>query len=1012
MKRLLAAAAIVLAGAAHASPAFLPAQEPGRQWAIRDALPGVRLQNPLFAVIPPGDPSVWFVGEREGRVLAVPRREGATARVVLDLRAQTLGWQDAGLLNLAFHPEFGKAGSSNRGHFYVWYNHTQTPHPGPDPPFLGHPSSNRLSRFTIPDGSGTADPRSERVLIEQHRTNTDHQGGGLFFHPGDGFLYIGVGDGGHPYAESRGSFVFDGTDDPQRIDRDLLSGVLRIDVDCRGGAASHPIRRQPRHGRTQGYCIPSDNPWLDPRGGVLEEFFAIGIRSPHRMTYDPVTQRIFAGDVGEGRAEEIDVIERGGNYQWKFLEGAEPYAPRPAQVLGVERGPLVAYRHPGFNSVIGGFVYRGRAYAELSGRYVFGDTGSGWIWGIDAAASAPAVPTPLLRLPQEMTVYGGLSSFAVDEDGEIHLCILGNNEAATGSLQKLVRVPPSPHEVPATLSATGLFPDTAALVAARELFPYVLNTPFWSDHATKSRWLYVPPETRIGFRAEGEWVFPRGTVAVKHFDIELDENDPNRKRRLETRVVVLDDEGGAYGRIYKWRADQRDADLMTRAVTERLTRTSGQAFGPLQPVALGGQGAGGIETTTAGLVLHSPAGGTLFAHALARGDFDVAASWDEVADGAGGLLLKDALDEAAPYLFVAWEADARAEGGRSLRVERLEKGASAPTVTHAVVGGGPWIRLRRTETTVEIFTGADGHLWSPLAVPTPMDGLAGTHLGLAVRSPRGVARARVASHVRCDARDHYYPSNDECLVCHTRSAGFILGGRTRQWNLDVAGRNQLLLAHERGLFDTEIRATQPAGWQKLVALEDRRAPLAERVRSYLDANCAQCHRPGGVVQAGLDARYDTPLEKQGLIGQRLRWPPIPRQDEAVVTPRDPARSRLFTIVADHQMPPVGSALAHAEAADLLRTWILSLEGPSALPPVVITWSRADRGQPARIEITHADPLAVIHFTIDGTGPSRETARYTGPFELPGSAVIRAVAFRDGFTPARISTVAVPDRGLR
>jgi hypothetical protein len=166
------------------------------------------------------------------------------------------------------------------------------------------------------------------------------------------------------------------------------------------------------------------------------------------------------------------------------------------------------------------------------------------------------------------------------------------------------------------------------------------------------------------------------------------------------------------------------------------------------------------------------------------------------------------------------------------------------------------------------------------------------------------------------------------------------------------------------------------------------------------------------VQAGLDARYDTPLEKQGLIGQRLRWPPIPRQDEAVVTPRDPARSRLFTFVADHQMPPVGSVLPHTEAAALIRAWILSLEGPPALEPVAITWSRGDRGQPARIEMTHADPLAVIHFTSDGTGPSRETARYTGPFELPGPAVIRAAAFRDGFTPARISTVSVPDRGLR
>ena len=109
----------------------------------------------------------------------------------------------------------------------------------------------------------------------------------MFFHPEDGFLYIAVGDGGHPLTESRGYFWIGVTDDAQRIDRDLLSGLLRIDVDRRGGDISHPIRRQPRQGRTQGYFIPNDNPWLDPGGELLEEFFAIGLRNPHRATYDP-----------------------------------------------------------------------------------------------------------------------------------------------------------------------------------------------------------------------------------------------------------------------------------------------------------------------------------------------------------------------------------------------------------------------------------------------------------------------------------------------------------------------------------------------------------------------------------------------------------------------------------------------------------------------------------------------------------------------------------------------------
>jgi glucose/arabinose dehydrogenase/mono/diheme cytochrome c family protein len=1007
---ILAATLAALSAACRPRPAlrgpipaggFMPLEEPGRLWTIRDAFATLRFQNPVFALMPPRDGSVWFVGEREGRLLAVPHQEGAGEKTtVLDLRSHTLGWQDTGLLAMAFHPQYGQPGSPNRGYIYLWYNHTNRPFSGPGHPPQAARSANRLSRFTISDGARVADPASELVLIEQERTNTDHQGGGMFFHPDDGFLYLGVGDGGHEVVESRGHSLIVGADEAQRIDRDLLSGILRIDVDRRGGKLSHPIRRQPQHGRTQGYFVPDSNPWLDPGGGLLEEFFAIGLRNPHRMTYDPPSKRAFIGDVGEGRWEEIDVLERAANYQWSFREADEPFGPRPQRLRGSERPPLHGYPHRGFNSVIGGFVYRGRAYPELRGRYLFGDTGTGEIWTLDAQARAPAAVTPLLRLPQEMTTYGGLASFAVDAEGEIYLCILGNNEAATGTLQRLVRLAPTTRAAAARLSQTGLFQDTARLVPTAALFPYELNVPFWSDHATKQRWLHVPEGARIGFRPEGEWQFPAGTIAVKHFDLAVDERDPARRRRLETRVLVLDAHGGAYGRTYKWRSDGSDADLVTAPITERLTATSKIPFGPLGGLSLGGRGDGRVGQNPQGVVLASPAAGTLFAHVAEMADFDVAAGWRSVSGGRAGLMVRTGAAAGDAVIAATWEAV-----GQRFSVERRQGGGASRLGTFDAAGG--WMRLKRQGGDLVLFTGPDGHLWREATRVAWEPGR--TLVGLAVTAPRGVARAELSSVVRVTVRDHYYPSNEECMACHTQSAHFVLGATTRQWNREVAGKNQLVLAAERRLFDTEIQPEDPAQWKRLRALDDTSAPLVERVRSYLDANCAQCHRPGGVVQVGIDARYDTPLAAQGLIKGRIRWPNVRSPEELIVTPRDLDRSRIFDRVSHARMPPLGGLLVNEPAVELLRNWIMSLEGPAAMTAVDIAPGRPDGAGRFRVELRHADAAARIHFTLDGTAPSPETPRYTQPFELARPTLVRAAAFRDGYVPSRVSSAMVGPR---
>ena len=211
----------------------------------------------------------------------------------------------------------------------------------------------RLSRFHVPDGATVANPASEVVLINQYDRHMWHNGGNMFFGP-DGFLYIPFGDEGG---------IADEFNQAQRMNGGLFSGVLRIDVDC-NPTRSHPIRRQPRSppnspaSYSANYYIPNDNPWLDPGGSILEEFWAVGLRSPHRMTYDAISGQIWLGDIGQNNREEINLIERGANYQWAYREGAFPgFFPQPSPLIGTDKPPIYDYgRGNGDTCVIGGYV--------------------------------------------------------------------------------------------------------------------------------------------------------------------------------------------------------------------------------------------------------------------------------------------------------------------------------------------------------------------------------------------------------------------------------------------------------------------------------------------------------------------------------------------------------------------------------------------------------------------------------------------------------------------------------
>lgn len=533
-------------------------------WSAVQAFPNLIFTNAVGLTFVPGSSNLC-VWEREGRVWTFLNNSNVSQRkLVLDISNQCQGWDDSGLLGLAFHPGF----ATNRFMFvyYTWVvPGTVQGDPYTRPPvFSAGTYHDRLVRYTL-DTNGVALPASEMVLVDIAGDSPWHNGGGMFFHPTNGFLYWTDGDDAD-------------VDNSGIITNSLFAGVFRIDVDKRGGSISHPIPRQPLNGFTTNYFIPNDNPFVG-QSNALEEFFCLGLRSPHRMTIDPPTGRIFIGDVGQSSKEEISIIEPGEsglNFQWPQIEGfggdlAPPF-------IGINRRPALDYPHTDGNfAVIGGYVYRGSQFAsDLAGKYIFGDNGSRIVWVMDES-TVPAGKIPLCTVPQgggpnSGNDYTGLSSFGVDAAGEIYMCQMSSTG---GQIYKLSRSGPvGVQNPPALFSQLGAFTNLVTLAPAAFVIPYTVNSPLWSDGAHKQRWLVVPTNTTVGFAATNEWAFPPGSVFFKNFELSTNENNPAQRRRLETRLLVRDTNGTVYGATYKWRANNTEADLITLGTNENILITT------------------------------------------------------------------------------------------------------------------------------------------------------------------------------------------------------------------------------------------------------------------------------------------------------------------------------------------------------------------------------------------------------------------------------------------------------
>ena len=254
----------------------------------------------------------------------------------------------------------------------------------------------------------------------------------------------------------------------------------------------------------------------------------------------------------------------------------------------------------------------------------------------------------------------------------------------------------------------------------------------------------------------------------------------------------------------------------------------------------------------------------------------------------------------------------------------------------------------------------------------------------------------------------YYPSRQDCLTCHTANAGLVLGVKTRQLNRAFTypsgiTDNELRAWSHAGLFDTNFDnlnnldggdlKTFPA----LARTDDPARSLTDRARSYLDANCAQCHRPKGTV-AYFDARYDTPLAEQNLIkGPVLIDERI--DNPHVIAPNDIWRSILYlrtdTLEA-YRMPPLARNTIDERGMALLRQWIESLPGPPVLPPPAISPVGGNYDHSVTV-VLKSEPGVTIRYTVDGTVPTPSDLLYEKPVQLASPTILRAKAFKPGYT---------------
>jgi glucose/arabinose dehydrogenase len=332
-----------------------------------------------------------FIADQIGKIYIIKNDE-LVSDPFLDISDKIVtlssAYDERGLLGITFHPDY-----KNNGRFFLYYS---APKAGEE---IDHESI--LSEFHVSEDPDIADPDSEKIIFRVDQPESNHNGGQIEFGP-DGYLYIGLGDGGG--AGDQHGVIGNGQD----INTSLGS-ILRIDVD-----GEDP------------YSIPEDNPFVGVNG--LDEIFAWGFRNPWKFSFNKETGALIVADVGQDNWEEIDIVEKGENYGWRIMEGDNPYDPDLADFLGIDidtlAKPIHEYSHSVGKSITGGYIYRGTQNSDLVGKYIFGDWSAnfvipnGKLYFLEE--TEPDVWERFDLIPSE-SFNRFVLSFGEDENGEIYL---------------------------------------------------------------------------------------------------------------------------------------------------------------------------------------------------------------------------------------------------------------------------------------------------------------------------------------------------------------------------------------------------------------------------------------------------------------------------------------------------------------------------------------------------------------------------------------------------------------
>jgi glucose/arabinose dehydrogenase len=361
--------------------------------------------SPVGMACPDDGTGRIFIFEQSGKVIIY--KNGTIVKTPFinisgRLDGLNIAYSEKGLLGMAFHPNY-----KNNGRFFLYYSapHSQK----------GFDHKSVIAEFKVSTDNPDIAVDKPVVIMEIPQPESNHNGGMLEFGP-DGYLYIGTGDGGGANDEH-------GTIGNSQDKSNLLGKILRVDIDSK-----------------KPYAIPSDNPFLN-QSGSKAEIYAYGLRNPWRFSFDRENGKLFCGDVGQNKFEEINIIKKGGNYGWRIMEGYHCFNPATnCNKSGLEL-PIDEYGREKGISICGGYVYRGTEIPTLKGMYVFGDW-SGKLYLLRQKSSgAWERVEPGIDGTGSNELNGKLNSMGQDINGNIYLLTqkMFGPKSPTGVLYKITK---------------------------------------------------------------------------------------------------------------------------------------------------------------------------------------------------------------------------------------------------------------------------------------------------------------------------------------------------------------------------------------------------------------------------------------------------------------------------------------------------------------------------------------------------------------------------------------------